>query len=200
MFLDLVIFMADYEFPGLRQALLKTPSKLLCRLEDCVGRDSTAAHNKVLSGLRKYFDKDIVAIYSAGSKDYVVPNNFVNSLFIRGELCGVNDYEMIFQGPKGTTPQGIEYKGSTWIVPISQLIDVVAVSDYEKDDNPYGFKYKLKEFEFSIMAGETIEKVRAFNPLDAYFGIIQLHVPLQEELERGPTTPIKLKSIKDVVS
>jgi hypothetical protein len=194
--------MAEYEFPGLRQSLIKNPSKNLCRLlERSADYEKPVSHRKVIDGLKNYYDKDVVAIYATNLKRGNLPNNYVNNLFVRGILDSVNpnESELIFKGPSGIIqPQGIEYKGSTWILPIDQLVDVVSISDYMMNNNPYNQPNPLKEFEFSTMAGERVgETVYAYDPVGAFLSIVQRYTSLKNELlGTSPTTPTRLKSIR----
>jgi hypothetical protein len=195
--------MADYEYNGLRKKLSNNTSKKLCRLDD-LGYERPVIQRKVREGLKQYYEMDIMAIYAANTM-CKISSNLVNTLFIRGTLESINPHEdeLIFKGLSGIIePQRIAYQGSTWILPISQLIDVESISEYMADPYHYNRPYPLREFEFGTMSGIRIGEVRAYNPLGAFLSIIQQYTPLQKELSKGPTTPIRLlsiKSIKDIV-
>lgn len=190
--------MADYEFQGLRQALIKNPSAELYRLEGRAAHEAPLSHNLLMKELERYFNRDIVAIYLSGGKNYKPPNDFTNALFIRGELEGVNADELLFNGETVRLPQGIKYKGTSWIVNVSQLVDMVAVADYRYNANPFEKSYHCKEFEFGTMSGNPIGSIEAITPLGAYLGLIERMDTFQREMTRGATTPIRLISIKDV--
>lgn len=190
--------MADYEVNGLRQRLIRDPDADLSRLDGRIVHEATIDRNMLMKEMERYFNKDIVAVYLSGGKNYTPSNSLMNALFIRGVLDGTNSEELIFKGETVRLPQGITYKGSSWIVNISQLVDMVAVEDYRNNANPFGKPYTAKEFEFGTMAGNPIGSIEAITPFGAYIGLVERMDTFQREMKRGATTPIRLISIRDV--
>jgi len=194
--------MAEYEYDsGLRQTLLNNTTKKLLRLDDYVNHDKSESQKKVREGLKQFYNSDIMAAYATNPAMHI-PNNYLGCLFVRGILdnIGPNEYDLIFKGPSGIIrPQGITYKGNSWIVPIDQLIEALKVEDYKANPNPLDREYVEKEFEFGTMSELSIGKVQAYEPFGAFLKIIDQYKQLRKELsENRKTTPIKLMSISDI--
>ncbi|MGV8171069.1 MAG: hypothetical protein ACP5OA_00060 [Candidatus Woesearchaeota archaeon] len=194
--------MALYEYDsGLRQTLINNTTKDLCRLEDLITREKSAPQRNVRENLNQFYDTDTMAVYAENPKMHI-SNDYVGCLFIRGILdhIGPNEHELSFKGPTGIIqPRGISYQGNTWIVPINQLIEALAVNDYKKNPNPYNRQYLEREFEFGTISGLNMGKVRAYEPFGAFLKFIDSQESLRNEISQNKkTTPIKLLSISDI--
>jgi hypothetical protein len=191
--------MTGYEYDsGLRQTLVNNTAKDLFRLDDLADHKNSTSHKRIRDGLKQFYSTDIMAAYAA-NPNVNISNDYVGSLFIRGTLDSIDsdENELIFKAPLGIIqPQGITYRGNTWIVPINQLIEVLAVEDYKANPNPYDRQYPLKKFEFGTMFGLNMGEVQAYEPFGAFLKFIDQNEQLRKELSKKKTTPIRLMSIK----
>lgn len=191
--------MAIYEYDsGLRQASINNTTKDLCRLDDLVNHEKSPSQRKVRENLNQFYGIDTMAAYAENPKMHI-SNDYVGCLFIRGILdrIGPNEHELPFKGPTGIIhPRGISYQGNTWIVPINQLIEALAVDDYKANPDPYDRQYLEREFEFGTISGLNMGKVRAYEPFGAFLKFIDSQESLRNEISQNKkTTPIKLLSI-----
>lgn len=190
--------MADYEYFGLRQAVLRNPLAALGRLEELAKRDT------VRSELRKYFDDDIIAIYASKGKSFKGRNNYSNYkgiLLIRGKLLGVSDYELKFEGSGGKTLQGIDFKGISWEMPIAELVDVVSFNDYVRNSNPYNISHPERLFGFSTLISDIpLGEFKAPELIGAYVKFAESFSAstFQSDVKFGAATPVKLTSIANI--
>jgi hypothetical protein len=184
--------MADYEYNGLRQELRRNPTVPLTRLVD-----AGITQGLIASTLKPYEGIDVIAMYTKGRCPNL-ENNYKNVLLVRGKLLGVNDYELKFDGPGGKTLGGVAFTGSSWEVPVGQLVDVVQFSEYLKNPNPHKHLDAQKFFEFSTITDLVIAEVIASDPIEAHTKLISMYGIYKEDLKHGSTTPVKIISVRDV--
>jgi len=140
------ILIPEYGYNGLKKKLfdkhLLSSSSIMAEnsLVELVGME------EVMSILSKYkTDKEkFVFVYNnlgRGQKE-----DFVGSHFLIGQLSDFSQNYLVFEGPKGKTPLGMEYKGSALNIRPEYIHDVFPIRGYvpKSDDiKKYSFIFFL---------------------------------------------------------
>jgi hypothetical protein len=183
--------MADYEYKGLRQEILKDPNAPLSRLETHV------KHAQLLEDIKKYEGQDVAAVYATEKRNFTKDNSYQNLLLVRGILTGAIANELQFKGAEGgKTTTGGEYKGPSWILTMNNLIDLVPFDEYLKNMDPFKNNNPLALFAFSTMYDIHMGEILASDPLGAHNALIEANDSYKNDLKQGVTLPVKLVRIK----
>ncbi|MGV8141253.1 MAG: hypothetical protein ACP5NW_02300 [Candidatus Woesearchaeota archaeon] len=183
--------MADYEYDGLRQTILKDPNAPLNRLETYV------KHAKLLEDIKRYEGHDVAAIYAPEKRDFTKDNSYKNLLMVRGKLLGAIANELQFAGAEGgKTTTGADYKGTSWTLFMDNLVDVVPFDVYMKNIDPFKNNNPLALFAFSTMYDISMGEILASDPIGAHNALVQANIAYKNDLKQGVTIPLKLVGIK----